>query len=398
MALQTLPGESEVHHINTEIPHQQGDYIPTATMTRYRIGHYRMQQNGTYLMERAGENVDPETPDAWVIPGVVDVEVPIPQMNPRENLIVANGIYNLVDNDNNPDDIEVEPEEPEVNPNVNRSTLIKSSKTIKTLKLEKDSETKDENSNRISLGQIRVEVPTNLNLEDKTVTIEENGTTEVSPSTGYDGLNTVTINTTVSNNIPVVKGLRINYIFENPYSGGSKFYYYVNNFIAIKDSLLPNLNERLYYYEFLSGQTLTFDFGSDTVDRIYRHAIFCKVRNSNLLYYGLIGKGTSNYYSGYTLKIINNLNMDCDLYIFTRYSRGSNITSTIYDYSTYLYDIALIDNNSNIITGPTDIDNIRDSTDGAKEFGYSKPSSDNTFTVTFGSSSSLYYYYNYDFN
>jgi len=169
MATQSLPGESEVHYINTEIPHQQGDYIPSSTITKYRVGHYKMQQNGTYLMEPAGVNVDPETPDIWVIPAVIDVDVPIPQMNPNENLIVANGVYNLVDNDNNPDDIEIEADESEINPNINSRTgdLIKSTKTIKTFKLEKRDETRDENSNRINLGQIRVNVPqSEVNITD----------------------------------------------------------------------------------------------------------------------------------------------------------------------------------------------------------------------------------------
>lgn len=167
MALQSLPGESEVHYINTEIPHQQNDYIPSATLTKYRIGHYQFTENGTRLMSYASQNVDPETPSVWVIPGVIDINVPPPQMNPNQNIIVANGIFNLVDNDNNPDDIEIEPDNsnpnPNINPNLNRGTLIKPNKTIKTLKLEKQEENNSRDEpERLSLGQIRVNVPTTV--------------------------------------------------------------------------------------------------------------------------------------------------------------------------------------------------------------------------------------------
>lgn len=168
MALQSLPNESEVHYINTEIPHQQGDYIPSATLTKYRVGHYQFTENGTRLMSYAGQNVDPETPDVWVIPGVIDINVPPPQMNPDENVINSNGVFNLVDTDENPDDIEIEPEtppNPNINPNLNRGILIKSNKTVKTFKLEKQDEDEEPNKSRdtperLSLGQIRVNVPT----------------------------------------------------------------------------------------------------------------------------------------------------------------------------------------------------------------------------------------------
>lgn len=171
MALQSLPGESEVHYINTEIPHQQNDYIPSATLTKYRVGHYQYTENGTRLMSYADHNVDPETPNVWVIPGVIDINVPPPQMNPNQNIIVANGVFNLVDNDNNPDDIEIEPDNsnpnPNINPNLNRGTLIKSNKTIKTLKLEKQEENNSRDKpERLSLGQIRVNVPTTVNNYD----------------------------------------------------------------------------------------------------------------------------------------------------------------------------------------------------------------------------------------
>lgn len=171
MALQSLPGESEVHYINTEIPHQQNDYIPSATLTKYRVGHYQFTDNGTRLMSYADHNIDPEHPSVWVIPGVIDINVPPPQMDPNENIIVANGIFNLVDNDNDPD-IEIEPESPNpnpnINPNLNRGNIIKSNRTVKSIKLEKQEES-EENENksrdapeRISLGQIRVNVPTTV--------------------------------------------------------------------------------------------------------------------------------------------------------------------------------------------------------------------------------------------
>ena len=173
MAIQGLPGESEARYINTEIPHQQGDYIPSGTLTKYRVGYYQFTENGTRLMSYASQNVDPETPNVWVIPGVIDINVPPPQMNPEENIIVANGIFNLVDNDNNPNDIEIEPESP--NPNINNRSssgnIIKSTKTVKTIKLEKQEEGEEENKSRdtperISLGQIRVNVPTTVNNYD----------------------------------------------------------------------------------------------------------------------------------------------------------------------------------------------------------------------------------------
>jgi len=169
MALQSLPGESEVHYINTEIPHQQNDYIPSATLTKYRVGHYQFTENGTRLMSYADHNVDPETPSVWVIPGVIDINVPPPQMDPEQNIIVANGIFNLVDNDDDPNDIEIEPDEPNPNINTRSTNLIKSTKTIKTIKLEKQEEKDEDNENktrdapeRISLGQIRVNVPTTV--------------------------------------------------------------------------------------------------------------------------------------------------------------------------------------------------------------------------------------------
>ena len=173
MAIQSLPGESEVHYINTEIPHQQNDYIPSATLTKYRVGHYQYTQNGTHLMSYADRDVDPENPTVWVIPGVIDINVPIPQMDPNENVIESNGIYNLVDNDDDPE-IEIEPASSNSteNPNVNRGTLVKAKKTIKTLKLEKqqekgeeddDENTRDTRDTPVSLGQIRVNVPFSRN-------------------------------------------------------------------------------------------------------------------------------------------------------------------------------------------------------------------------------------------
>lgn len=159
MALQSLPNESEVRYINTEIPHQQNDYIPSATITKYRVGHYKFTENGTSLMSYAGQNVDPETPSVWVIPGVIDINVPPPQMDPDENLINDNGIYNLVDNDEDPY-IEIEPANQH---SINRNfPIIKSRPTVKSFKLEPASESRDENNTRddvrISLGQIRVNV------------------------------------------------------------------------------------------------------------------------------------------------------------------------------------------------------------------------------------------------
>ena len=172
MALQSLPGESEVHYINTEIPHQQGDYIPSATITKYRVGHYKMQENGMFLMESAGAGVDDETPSAWVIPGIIEVDVPPPQMNPLENEITQNGVYNLVDTDDNPEDIEIEPDD---NRN-SRGILIKSNKTMKTVKLEKTRDIGDEEGEeeqedqaedtRLSLGQIRVNVQPKILIDE----------------------------------------------------------------------------------------------------------------------------------------------------------------------------------------------------------------------------------------
>lgn len=166
MALQSLPNESEVHYINTEIPHQQNDYIPSATITKYRVGHYQFRENGTHLMSYAGQNVDPETPSVWVIPGVIDINVPPPQMDQDENIVVANGDYNLVDNDDDPY-IEIEP----VNQNsINRNfPIVKSRPTVKSFKLVSASESRDKNDSRddvrISLGQIRVRVPTKISIQ-----------------------------------------------------------------------------------------------------------------------------------------------------------------------------------------------------------------------------------------
>lgn len=167
MALQSLPNESEVHYINTEIPHQQNDYIPSATITKYRIGHYQFTENGTRLMSYAGENVDPETPNVWVIPGVIDINVPLPQMNPEQNVIDNNGVFNLVNNDDNPNDIEIEPDNQR---NTTRNfPIIKSRPTVKSFKLVPASESRDENDSRddvpISLGQIRVQVPTKISIQ-----------------------------------------------------------------------------------------------------------------------------------------------------------------------------------------------------------------------------------------
>lgn len=164
MALQSLPNESEVHYINTEIPHQQNDYIPSATITKYRVGHYQFTENGTRLMSYAGQNVDPETPSVWVIPGVIDINVPPPQMDPNQNVINDNGVYNLVNNDEDPN-IEIEPDNQR---NTTRNyPIIKSKPTVKSFKLVSASESRDENNTRddvpISLGQIRVNVQPQFN-------------------------------------------------------------------------------------------------------------------------------------------------------------------------------------------------------------------------------------------
>lgn len=166
MALQSLPNESEVHYINTEIPHQQNDYIPSATITKYRVGHYKFTENGTHLMSYAGQNVDPETPSVWVIPGVIDINVPPPQMDPDENIVNENGVYNLVDNDEDPY-IEIEPDNQR---NTTRNfPIVKSRPTVKSFKLVSASESRDKNDSRddvpISLGQIRVQVPTKISIQ-----------------------------------------------------------------------------------------------------------------------------------------------------------------------------------------------------------------------------------------
>lgn len=180
MALQSLPNESEVHYINTEIPHQQNDYIPSATITKYRIGHYQFTENGTRLMSYAGQNVDPETPNVWVIPGVIDINVPLPQMNPEQNVINVNGVFNLVNNDDNPNDIEIEPDNQR---NTTRNfPIIKSRPTVKSFKLVPASESRDENDSRddvpISLGQIRVQVPTKISIQYVSVNGEQASTDE----------------------------------------------------------------------------------------------------------------------------------------------------------------------------------------------------------------------------
>lgn len=166
MALQSLPNESEVHYINTEIPHQQNDYIPSATITKYRVGHYQFTENGTRLMSYAGQNVDPETPSVWVIPGVIDINVPPPQMDPNQNVVNENGVYNLVNNDEDPN-IEIEPDNQR---NTTRNfPIVKSKPTVKSFKLVSESESRDENDSRdnvpISLGQIRVQVPTKMSIQ-----------------------------------------------------------------------------------------------------------------------------------------------------------------------------------------------------------------------------------------
>lgn len=189
MALQSLPNESEVGYINTEIPHQPGDYIPNATVTKYRVGHYLFTDNGTHLMSYAGINVDPETPNVWVVPGVIDINVPPPQMDPNQNVINANGVFNLVDNDEDPD-IEIEEEDnTNPNPNVMRGTLVKSNKTVKSFKLVKqgeetrDGEEEEEDTTMVSLGQIRVQVPIKLTIS------------KVRALKGEGGDNYVTVNT-----------------------------------------------------------------------------------------------------------------------------------------------------------------------------------------------------------
>ena len=215
--------------MNIEIPHQQGDYIPSGTLTKYRIGHYRLDRNGTHLMSYAGQNVDPESPAVWVLPGVIDVNVPIPQMNPNENVIRNNGVFNLVDNDNNPDDIEIEQE---INPNIqNRSTLIKKGKTVKSFKLEKQEENEENDSSdgnnktrstNISLGQIVVNVPTNLSIQnEKSFTLNDSGTFTVKPDQGYDGIGEVIVNNNAldSNKTFQLKKENANETFTDPNTG-----------------------------------------------------------------------------------------------------------------------------------------------------------------------------------
>lgn len=93
--------------------------------------------------------------DAYIVPSNKSgfnsfvVNVPPPQMNTLYNTIRQNGIYNLVDTDNNPDDIEIEPA---------------SNNQTKTLKLIKTNENENEmqedtRDTPISLGQIVVNVP-----------------------------------------------------------------------------------------------------------------------------------------------------------------------------------------------------------------------------------------------
>lgn len=222
--------------MNIEIPHQQGDYIPSGTLTKYRIGHYRLDRNGTHLMSYAGQNNDPETPSVWVLPGVIDVNVPPPQMDQRENVIRNNGVFNLVDNDNDPD-IEIEPV---INPNIqNRSTLIKKGKTVKSFKLEKQEEN-DENNNdgnnktrstNISLGQIIVDVPTNLSIQnEKSFILNDSGTFTVQPDQGYDGIGEVIINNNAldSNKTFQLNKENANEIFTDPNTGRLQIEHIIN--------------------------------------------------------------------------------------------------------------------------------------------------------------------------
>jgi hypothetical protein len=128
-------------------------------------------------MSYASQNVDPEHPNVWVIPGVIDINVPPPQMDQNENIIVANGIYNLVDNDEDPN-IEIEPENQ--HSTTRNFPIVKSTPTVKSFKLVSASESRDENDSRddvpISLGQIRVQVPTKMSIQSVSVNGEQAST------------------------------------------------------------------------------------------------------------------------------------------------------------------------------------------------------------------------------
>jgi len=237
MALQSLPNESEVHYINTEIPHQQNDYIPSATITKYRVGHYQFTENGTSLMSYAGQNVDPEHPNVWVIPGVIDINVPLPQMNPDQNVINDNGVYNLVNNDDNPNDIEIEPD------NQRNTTryfpIIKSRPTVKSFKLVPASESRDENDSRddvpISLGQIRVQVPTKMSIQYVSVNGERASTDqEMSFKPKF---------TTASVEIPAQRGI-LNII---EYEGYYRISLYYNDNSEPENFDLSTFENVLYY-------------------------------------------------------------------------------------------------------------------------------------------------------
>ena len=80
---------------------------------------------------------------------VQDLTTTLPQMNPLYNTITQNGVYNLVDTDNNPDDIEIE----STTTNNNQRKIVKLEKTR-----DGDNDV-EEDDNRLSLGQIIVNVP-----------------------------------------------------------------------------------------------------------------------------------------------------------------------------------------------------------------------------------------------
>lgn len=119
-------------------------------------------------MAPSGAEIDSQEPNTWIIPGVLDVQVPLPQIDPQENEIVNNGVYNIVDIDQDPD-YEIEPD----NPQQQLQEIQSQTKTVKTLKLVKnDTDSENEKTRDItnSLGQIIVNVPTSSVFQPPIIT------------------------------------------------------------------------------------------------------------------------------------------------------------------------------------------------------------------------------------
>lgn len=234
-----------------------------------------------------------------------DIPLSLPQLDPSTTLITLNGIYDIKDSDNDPDDLEIEKQ---------LTRIVK----------------RDSNENDgINLGSFTVNVPPTP-TQSKSVSYSSNGSYTIVPDSGYN-LSQVNVEVDVTGN--VMK--KINRI---------KFTIYSNNtYSTVFREGIININES-NKITILSGSSYSITVPKNSVIVCFIIG-FRKIGNMDCYSYSLPFIRFKNTWDSYYYNINNNSNNDVFAFYIIIDITGLTISSNNYIY----YNYSFIDKDNNTL-------------------------------------------------